>query len=176
MKLLVASLAALAALGTAHAARADSLDQTNQVMFGVMGTYVPHQNDLPADVAAIGHYVSFTHTLAFVSLGVRLAVAYGWLPSGAAGQQVLIEPDIFVGVRGAIGKLTLRADIGMGPLFNAGEGFSQTTINHATLRGTAQWRIVKQVSIEAFVGPALVVGSNATGALLEFGLGCGWSL
>jgi hypothetical protein len=171
-----ASIAVVAAACTlATAARAQDLPQDNQVMFGVMGSYVPHQNNLPGDVAAIGHYVSFSHSFDFVYLGMRVAILYGWLPSGLPGQQYLIEPDIFIGVHGKIKPVTLRLELGTGPLVNGGEGFSTQTMNHSYLRGAAQLTVVKSVTVEAFAGPSLVVGAYVAGIFAEMGLGVGWN-
>ena len=160
----------------ATAARADGLDQSNQMMFGVMGAYVPRQNDLDEDVAAVGHYVSYSHSLGMVYVGVRLAISYGWLPSGAAGQQFLIEPDTFVGLRFKIGKpLALQLEVGTGPLVNGGEGFATAIVDHTYTRGAVQWTVIKSVSLEAFAGPSFVIGPYTTGVFAEFGLGGGWS-
>ncbi len=158
------------------AAHADGLDQDSQVMFGLMGSYIPHQNNLPADVAAFGHYVSFSHDLDFFYTGLRVALLYGWLPSGATGQQYLIEPDLFVGVRAKVAKpVTLRLELGTGPLVNGGEGFPLTIIDHSYVRGKVQWTVIKSVTVEAFVGPSFLLGSSVVGSFVELGLGCGWS-
>jgi hypothetical protein len=159
-----------------NAAHADALDQGNHVMFGLMGSYIPHQNNLPADISAFGHYVSFTHDLDFFYTGLRLAFLYGWLPSGATGQQYLIDPDLFVGVRlEAAKRVTLRLEVGTGPLFNGGEGFPFAIVDHSYLRGLFQWKVVKSVTVEAFAGPSFLLGSSVVGTFVEMGLGCGWS-
>jgi len=143
-------------------------------MFGVMGSYIPQQNNLQGDVGAIGHYVSFSHNLDFVYVGARLALLYGW-SNGANAQQYLIEPDAFMGLRLQLGRLTARLEVGTGPLVNGGSGFSTAIIDHTYVRGVVQWRVIKTVTIEAFAGPSFVVGSSVVGTFAELGLGCGWS-
>jgi len=156
-------------------AAADDIAQDNQLMFGVMASYVPQQNNLQGDVAAIGHYVSFSHNLDFVYTGARLAVLYGFQPSGSTSQY-LIEGDLFLGIRIKIAKpLALRFELGTGPLVNGGSGFSTAIIDHTYIRGALQWTIIKAVTVEAFVGPSFVIGSSVVGTFAEFGLGCGWS-
>lgn len=173
VKAAFATLIACAALPSV--ARADGFDQDSQVMFGVMASYIPQQNNLQSDVAAIGHYVAFSHNIDFVYVGIRLALLYGWSPSGG-GQQYLIDPDAFLGVKlKVLTPLTLKLELGTGPLVNGGSGFSTAIIEHGYLRGAAQLRVVKSVSVEAFAGPSLVIGSTVVGAFAEFGLGCGWS-
>jgi len=177
MRLAPLLAAAALVLATPGIARADDIEQTNQVTFGVMGSYVPAQNDLEENVAAIGHYVAFTHTFDFVYVGARAAILYGWLPSGASGQQFLLEPDFLVGLqlKPRDWRVALRLEVGSGPLVNAGEGFATTEIDHSYVRAEAQVTIVKSVLVEAFAGPSFIVGPYTVGTLAELGLGCGWN-
>ncbi len=170
------SLALLGALAISSRARADEIEQANQVMFGVMASYVPQQNRLGNDVASVGHYVSYSHRLDFFFVGARAAIAYGWLPSGAPGQQWIFEGDGFLGGHLPLGKrFALRLEAGLGPLVNGGEGFSMAGTAHAYLRASAQWTVVKSLVLEAFGGPSFLLGTSATGVYPELGLGCGWN-
>jgi hypothetical protein len=173
---LAASLALLGALAVSSRARADDIEQSNQMMFGAMASYVPKQNALGDDVVAIGHYVAYSHRFDSFFVGLRAAIAYGWLPSGAPGQQWLIEGDAFLGGHLPVGKrFALRFEAGLGPLVNGGEGFSTTGIAHTYVRGAAQWTIVRSVAVEAFVGPSFLLGSSAFAVFPELGLGAGWN-
>ncbi|HSQ64998.1 MAG TPA: hypothetical protein VLM85_17365 [Polyangiaceae bacterium] len=173
---LAGSLLLLGALAVSSSARAQSIEQANQVMFGAMVSYVPQQNRLGDDVLAIGHYVSYSHRLDFFFVGLRASMAYGWLPSGAPGQQWVLEGDGFIGGHVPIGKrFALRLEAGLGPLLNGGEGFSMAGGAHAYLRAAAQLVVVKSVTVEAFGGPSFLLGQAVAGVFPELGLGCGWN-
>jgi hypothetical protein len=168
------ALAVVAAISAPRPAHADPSDQENQVTFGVSGMYLPQQNDLQGDVVGVGHYVSYSHSIDAFYVGVRVAILYAWYPSGAPGQQWLLEPDAFLGARLKVAKpLALRLELGTGPLVNGGEGFPTVVANHTYVRATAQVTVVKSVMLEAFIGPSFVLGSTA-GVFGEAGLGCGW--
>jgi hypothetical protein len=170
--LLTTAVAIFAAPGVA---RADAMDQSNQVTFGLIGAYVPQQNDLQAALVGVGHYVAFSHSLDHFYLGVRLSISYGWFPGGASGQQWFIEPDAFLGASVKLAKpLALRFEAGTGPLMNGGEGFAFAIADHTYVRAELQATVVKTVLIEAFIGPSFVLGSTAA-VFGEAGLGCGWA-
>jgi hypothetical protein len=146
-------------------------------MFGIMGSYIPQQNGLQGNVAAIGHYLSYAHSVDFFYAGLRGALLYGWLPSGATGQQYLFESDVFVGLQRNVAEpINLRLEVGTGPLLNGGSGFSTTLIDHTYIRAGVQWTVIKSVTVEAFAGPSFVLGESVAGTFAEFGLGCGWRL
>ncbi len=155
-------------------ARAE-LEQDNQVMFGVMSAYVPAQNNLPDDLAAIGTYASYSHSLDIAYLGVRIAFLYAWFPDGATGQQYVIEPDVFIGLQLKLGKsFALRPEVGTGALVNGGEGFAMAVFNHTYVRVALQLAIMKSVTLEAFAGPSFVIGPYVAGVFPEMGLGAGF--
>lgn len=174
MKRLATLLALLAACALSRAARADT-EQDNRLTFGLQGAWIPAQHDLDGDVAAIGPYVAFAHDIEFVELGVRLALLYGWLPSGETGQQYVVEPDLFVGARARLGRVALGLQLGTGELLNGGEGFPFTPIWHAYLRGEVQWRFTKSALLELSGGPTFVLGSSVVGVFPEIALGAGWA-
>jgi hypothetical protein len=164
--------AALAAVLVAipSVARADALDQDNQLVFGVQGTYLPAQNDLVGtDILALGHYVQYSHAISFVHVGFRLTFSI------ATGPQYIIDPDAFLGVHFHAGRLAVRFDVGTGPLVNGGDGFATGIIDHTYVRASAQVRVVKSVIIEAFGGPGFVIGPYVAGVMAEWGLGAGWN-
>lgn len=174
----VASAAIVALITTTSSvALADPLEQDNQIIFGAMGAYVPAQNSLRGgDLALLGSYAAYSHSLDFVYLGFRLAFLYGWFPNGAAGQQYVIEPDVLLGVRWRVGKpIALRFEVGSGPLANGGEGFTTTITNHTYVRASFQWTIFEALTLEAFGGPSFVIGPYAAAVFAEFGLGAGWN-
>jgi hypothetical protein len=169
-------LALLAAITLATTSRADPIAQTDQVVFGISGAYVPQQNGLQGDAVGLGHYVAYSHSLDSFYVGFRLAILYAWFPSGAPGQQWLLEPDAFLGIRANVAKpLALRLEVGAGPLVNGGEGFSTVVSNHTYVRAAAQVTVVKSLLIEAFVGPSFILGSPV-GVFGEAGVGFGWKL
>ncbi len=169
------SVALAGALFAPTTARADDVEQSNQMMFGLMASYVPAQNALGDDVLALGHYVAFSHRFEYFFVGLRAAFAYGWLPSGNPGQQWILEGDIFAGGHLAIGKrFALRAELGVGPLLNGGEGFATAGIAHSYLRAAAQLVVVKSFTLEAFAGPSILIGTSVASVFPEFGLGAGW--
>ena len=158
-------IAALAIPSVAHA----ETSQDDQLVFGVSGMYLPAQNDLPSNIAGIGHYVSYSHSLDFVHIGFRVALSI------ASGPQYVIDPDAFIGVHYRTDRLALRLDVGSGPLVNGGDGFATGVIDHTYVRASAQIRVVKAVIVEAFGGPGFVVGPTVAGVMAEWGLGVGWN-
>ena len=152
-------------------AHADPIEQDNQLVFGVVGTYLPAQNDLiGTDIFAVGHYVAYSRAIDCFHVGFRLAFSVG------TGPQYLINPDAFIGFHFHAGKrLTLRLDAGTGPLVNGGDGFATGVIDHTYVRASAQLRIVKSVIVEAFGGPSFLIGPNVAAVMAEFGLGVGWN-
>ena len=151
-------------------AHADEIQQDNQLVFGIAGTFLPAQNNLVGtDIFAVGHYVAFTRSIDAFHVGFRLAFAV------ATGPQYVIDPDAFIGFHLRAGRLTVRFDAGTGPLVNGGDGFATAVIDHTYLRASAQLRIVKSVIVEAFGGPGFVIGPNVAGVMAEFGLGVGWN-
>jgi hypothetical protein len=175
-------LGALALVAVSSEARAGDIEQGNQLTFGVAGAWVPAQNDLDADVAAVGPYVAFAHDLDFVYLGARFAALYGWLPGGGAGQQYLLEPEGFLGARLRVGPvrsgrrmLGLRLELGAGPLVNGGEGFPTAIVGRLGIRAGVQVDLVKSATIEILAGPTLTIGSYTVGVFPAIGLGGGWT-
>ncbi len=169
------SLALLGALAATGSARADDTNQSSEMMFGVMASYVPKQHALSDDVLALGHYVAFSHRFEVFFVGLRAAILYGWLPSGAPGQQWVFEGSAFLGAHFAIGhRFALRVEAGLGPLWNGGEGFPTQGVADAYLRGAAQLKVAKTVTVEAFAGPTLLLGNSAVAVFPEFGIGAGW--
>jgi hypothetical protein len=160
---LAAALVAIPSL-----AHADPIEQENQLVFGVMGTYLPAQNNLlGTDILGIGHYMAYTHSLDCLHVGFRITASF------ATGPQFIIDPDIVLGVHFHAGRLALRLEAGTGPLVNGGEGFATGVIDHTYARASAQLRIGKSVIVEAFGGPGFVIGANARAVMAEFGLGLG---
>ena len=166
MKRAVALLAVLAVPSLAHA---DPIEQNDQLVFGLSGTFVPAQNNLSGDVLAIGHYVAYAHALGFVHFGLRLALSIG------TGPQYMFDPSGFIGVHFQTGRLAVRVDAGTGPLINGGDGFSTFIIDHTYAHAALQLRVVKSVIVEAFGGPGFVIGSSVAGVMAEWGLGAGWN-
>jgi len=159
-----------AILSVASVAHADPIEQDHQLTFGVVGTYVPSQNNLiGTDIFALGHYVAYTHAIDCFHVGARLAASIG------TGPQFLIDPTVFMGLHFRTGRLALRIDVGTGPYINGGDGFATGVIDHTYLRAAAQVRIVKSVVVEAFGGPGLVIGPSVAGVLAEWGIGAGWN-
>jgi len=169
----LAALALVAFPSVAHAASppetVQPIEQDNQLVFGVSGTYVPKQNDLSSDVLGIGHYVSYSHALDCVHFGLRLALSI------ATGPQYVWDPSAFVGLHFRTGRLALRIDAGTGPLVNGGDGFQTVIIDHTYARASIQIRVVKSVIVEALAGPGFVFGPNVAGVMAEFGVGVGWN-
>lgn len=145
------------------------IEQDNQLVFGLAGTYVPQQNNLSGDVLAIGHYVSFSHALDCVHFGLRVALWIG------TGPQYLFDPSGFIGLHFRTGRLALRIDAGTGPLVNGGDGFATAVIDHTYARASIQVRVVKSVIVEASGGPGFVIGSSVVGVMAEWGIGAGWN-
>jgi hypothetical protein len=171
-----APFALAAVLASPSAARADDVDQSSQMMFGVQASYVPQQHALTDDVLALGHYVAFSHRFDFFFVGLRAAFAYGWLPSGNPGQQWILEANAFVGGHLPIGKrFALRGELGIGPLVNGGEGFATAGIAHSYLRASAQLVVVKSFTLEAFAGPSVLIGTSVASVFPDLGLGAGWN-
>lgn len=170
------ALAVLAVLGATSTARADEVEQSNQMMFGVVGSYLPQESVRQNDILAIGHYVAYSHRFDHFFVGVRAAISYGWLPSGDPGQQWLLSANALLGGHFPIGKrFALRGELGLGPLLNGGEGFGTQGIAWAYVRAAAQLTVVKSVAIEAFAGPSFFLGQYAVGVYPELGLGVGWN-
>ncbi|HEY2368868.1 MAG TPA: hypothetical protein VGH87_20875, partial [Polyangiaceae bacterium] len=85
-------------------AHADPIEQDDQLVFGLSGAYVPKQNNLSTDVLALGHYVSYSHALDCVHLGLRLALSIG------TGPQLMFDPTGFIGLHFRTGRLALRIE------------------------------------------------------------------
>jgi len=167
-------LLALAILAAASAARADT-EQASQVTFGVAGMYVPQQHALVNDVAAVGHYVDFSHRFDAFLVGARAGIFYGWAATGDTASQWLVEADLFLGAHAAIGKrFALRLEAGTGALIGGGDGYATAGVNHTFVRATAQWNAVKTLLLEAYGGPSFLVGASVLAGFPEFGVGAGF--
>jgi hypothetical protein len=162
-------LLALALVAIPTVAHADPVDQDNQLVFGLAGTYAPTQNNLGTDVFALGHYVSYTHALDCFHAGLRFAVSVG------TGPQYLVDPSGFIGLHYRTGRLALRLDVGTGVLWNGGDGIQTVIVEKTYARAALQVRVVKSVIVEANAGPGFILGSSVVGVLAEFGIGVGWN-
>ena len=167
-------LVALAVLVAPAVARADA-EQESQVTFGAAAMYVPQQHALVNDVAAVGHYVDFSHRFDAFLVGARAGIFYGWAASGDTASQWLVEADLFLGVHAAIGKrFALRLEAGTGALVGGGDGYPTAGVNHTFVRATAQWNVVKALLLEAYGGPSFLIGSSVVAGFPEFGVGAGF--
>jgi hypothetical protein len=169
LKQALLAMAVVAIPSVAHAETVSPIEQNEQLVFGVSGFFAPAQNNLSTDVLGIGHYVSYTHALDWLHVGLRVALSVGM------GPQYLFEPSGFIGVHFRTGRLAVRVDAGIGPLVNGGDGFSTVILDHTYAHAALQLRVVKSVIVEAFGGPGFVIGPSVGGVMAEWGVGAGWN-